>query len=147
MPKKNTMSVDFSGVDVYLRQLSQFEGATKAAVSDAMRKTQGYIAEKAATAAAKHTKYAKSERPMLRSIIKNGEAIWTGSKAEIAVGFDILDGGLPSIFLMYGTKLHGQPHIAPDREMFNAVYGSATKKAVRQLQEQAFDDVLKKVMK
>lgn len=51
------------------------------------------------------------------------------------VGFDITAGGtyngLPSIFLMYGTQLYGQPHIKPDRNLYNAVYGAATKKKYR----------------
>lgn len=46
---------------------------------------------------------------------------------------------------MYGTKLHGQPHIAPDRNLYNAVYGAATKREIQAIQRKEFEKVLEKV--
>jgi hypothetical protein len=57
-----------------------------------------------------------------------------------------MGGGLPSIFLMYGTQLYGQPHIQPDRNLYNAVYGAAVRKQIREIQEKAFSQVLNEVM-
>ena len=71
---------------------------------------------------------------------------WTGDTASVGVGFDISGGGLPSIFLMYGTKLHGQPHITPDRKLYDAVYGAKTRKEISKIQESAFQKVLERVM-
>ena len=53
---------------------------------------------------------------------------WSGTNASIQVGFNLDDGGIPSIFLMYGTKVHGQPHVQPDKKLYDAVYGSKNKK-------------------
>jgi hypothetical protein len=77
-----------------------------------------------------------------KSIVIDAPVEWTGDQAAVGVGFNIVGGGLPSIFLMYGTKLHGQPHIKPDRNLYNAVYGPQTRKEIMQIQEQAFEKVL-----
>ena len=81
------------------------------------------------------------------AIITNTPAKWKGSIAEINVGFDFNDGGLPSIFLMYGTTVHGQPHITPDRNLYNAVYGAAVKREIKAIQEKAFNQVIERVTK
>jgi len=46
---------------------------------------------------------------------------------------------------MYGTKVHGQPHQPPDKKLFDAVYGAAIKKRVRQIQEETFEKVLRRL--
>ena len=46
---------------------------------------------------------------------------------------------------MYGTKVYGQPHEAPDRALYNAVYGEKTKKEIRRIHEEVFDKVLRRL--
>ena len=77
---------------------------------------------------------------------------WTQSVGKAPVGFEIPDTDqkyeddrLASVFLMYGTKVHGQPHVAPDRALYNAVYGAAVRKRVQKIQEEAFDKVLRRL--
>ena len=67
------------------------------------------------------------------SLKRNADVTWIGTAAEVEVGFDIDNGGLPSVFLMYGT-----PKMKPDRKLYNAIYGAKTKKEIAELQEKEF---------
>jgi hypothetical protein len=48
---------------------------------------------------------------------------------------------------MYGTKVHGQPHVKPDKNLYNAIYGNATKKRIQEIQANAFYSMIDEVMK
>lgn len=141
---KNKMSVQFDGLEIYRKQLERLGGgqAVKRAFNAALEESQKIIAEEATAAMSPHNNTGKVKR----SIITHDPPEWTGDTGTINVGFDIKNGGLPSIFLMYGTQLHGQPHIQPDRNLYNAVYGTAVRKQVREIQEKAFTRVLNEVM-
>lgn len=140
---KNKITVDFSGFNLLKKQLDAIGGdATKRAIESALKASQQVVAEQVNTAMIPHTRTGKTQR----SIVRNSPVEWTGDTAAIGIGFDISGGGLPSIFLMYGTKLHGQPHIEPDRNLYNAVYGAQTKKKIMEMQEQAFNKVLERVV-
>jgi hypothetical protein len=144
---KNRMTVDFSGVDSYLQRLQKIPGAAEKAVTEALKATQDLVADKAAATIAPHNKTGT----VAGTILRDGEVAWTMDTASIAVGYEIKDSegeltGLPSIFLMYGTEIGGQTGIEADKAMYMAVYGSATKKEVQRLQEQAFDKVWDEVM-
>lgn len=143
MPK-NKISIDFKGYDVIKKQLDQLGGdATKRAVDEALRASQQIVADKVSAAITPHTFTGKTKR----SIVTDAQVEWTGDTAAVGVGFDIRGGGLASIFLMYGTTLHGQPHITPDRNLYDAVYGNNTRKEIQKVQELAFDKVLQEVVK
>lgn len=83
-----------------------------------------------------HRRTGKTER----SIAKKRNVKWTGTLASIDVGFSIRKGGLASIFLMYGT-----PKMQPDKKLYNAIYGNATKRKVRTVQEKVFAEEIRKV--
>lgn len=138
------MSVDFDGVDVFLEQLKALgEGAARQATENALKATQAYIAKQAEQAMKKHEppigKYGTHTTD--KAIITDYPVEWVQSTASIAVGFDLEKGGMPSLYLMHGTTLNGQPHIKEDAELYNAVYGSKTKREVHKLQKQAFDEI------
>lgn len=144
---KNRMTVDFSGVNSYLQRIQKIPGAAEKAVTEALKATQDLVADKAAATIAPHNKTGT----VAGTILRDGDVAWTMDTASIAVGYSIKDGegeltGLPSIFLMYGTEVDGQTGIEADKAMYNAVYGSATKKEAHRLQEQAFDKVFDEVM-
>ena len=140
---KNKITVDFAGYDVIKKQLDALGGdATKRAIESALKASQQVVAENVNAAMQPHNKTGKVKK----SIVTNSPVVWTGDTAEIGVGFSISGGGLPSIFLMYGTKLFGQPHITPDRNLYNAVYGAKVRKEIQSIQEQAFNKVLERVV-
>lgn len=136
---KNKMTVDFSAFEQLKKQLDEIGGdATKQAIDSALKASQQLVAEQVSAAMEPHTFTGKTKK----SIVNTAQVEWTGDTAAVDVGFDITGGGLASIFLMYGTKLHGQPHITPDRKLYNAVYGPQTRKKVLEIQEKAFYEVL-----
>ena len=140
---KNKITIDFNGYDVIKKQLDALGGnATQRAIESALKASQQVVAEQVTAAISPHTETGETKR----SIVTNSPVEWTGDAAQISVGFDINGGGLPSIFLMYGTKLHGQPHIEPDRNLYNAVYGAQTRKKIMEIQEQAFNKVLERLV-
>ena len=142
---KNKISLSFDGYSVLKKQLDMLGGnATKTAINNALKASQDVVAERVGSAMQPHERTGKTEK----SIIDNTSGYnvkWTGNTAEISVGFSISDGGMASIFLMYGTKLYGQPHIQPDRQLYNAVYGTAVKKQIAAIQRKEFEKVLQKV--
>lgn len=140
----NKMTVNFDGMQRLQRQLDELGGeSTKRAIEGALKSSQQVVARKTDAAMQPHIRTGKTKA----SIIKDGQVEWTGDTASINVGFDLQNGGMPSIYLMHGTTLHGQPHIKPDKNLYDAVYGSATKKEVKKVQEEAFNKVLERVMK
>ena len=130
---KNKIGLQFAGFEEVISNFEKLGGDVKAATNAALIESQKYIADQAHTAMAPHKKTGKTEG----SIVKDGRVTWSGMTAEINVGFDLTKGGMPSIFLMYGT-----PRMAKDTKVYNAVYGSKTKKAIASLQEQKFKERL-----
>ena len=141
---KNKMSISFDGYKDLKEKLDSIGGeSTKRAVEGALKASQQLIARQANEAMLSHERTGSTRK----SIVKDGAVVWEGDTASINIGFDLENGGLPSIFLMYGTKLHGQPHIKPDRELYNAVYGSQTKKEIKKIQEEVFNKVIGRLSK
>lgn len=146
---KNKFSVDFSGFEQYQRKLEQLAGgeAVKNTLNTALKETQSIIAGKVDAAMSSHNDTGRLQK----TIIKSDPPEWTAGVGSVNVGFDITAGGsydgLPSIFLMYGTQLYGQPHIKPDKNLYNAVYGAATKRQVQDVQKKAFENAITGVMK
>lgn len=144
MAKKNRLTIDFEGFDILQKQLQALGGDTRQAVDDALKDSQQLVARKVSAAMIPHTRPTGGETK--GAIITNKPVEWAGDTAAVGVGFDIADGGLPSIFLMYGTQLHGQPHITPDKNLYNAVYGTQTRKEIRKIQEEAYRKAIERAM-
>lgn len=136
MAKK--MRLQFSGFEEYAERLDKLGGNLKKTTEKALEATHGYITPKVEQAFREHDiKYSGDTG---RAIIRNGSVEWNGAIASIGVGFKVSNGGLPSIFLMYGT-----PRIPADTDLFNSVYGSKTKKEVKALQEKIFAEEIAKL--
>ena len=77
----------------------------------------------------------------LGSIRDNYPIEWEGLTASTKVGFDFAEGGLTSIFLMYGT-----PTMRPVQGLKNAVYGRKTKNMIAEEQKKIFSEAIHKRM-
>ena len=140
---KNKLSLDFPMYDHLKQQLEKAGGnALKTAVDKALTESARYTDAELEKAIAPHRKSGRTEK----SLEGESRPEWSGTNASIDVGFDISNGGLPSIFLMYGTKVHGQPHVEPDRKLYNAVYGTKVKKEIQKIQEEAFLSIVREVI-
>ena len=144
MATKNKLTLDFPMFDTLKKQLNEAGGnALTTAVEDALKASAAFADTQIKAAIAPHRKTGKVEE----SLDNHPDQVeWYGTSASIPVGFDLKDGGLPSLFLMYGTKVHGQPHVAPDRKLYDAIYGSKVKKQIQKIQGEAFLSVVKKVI-
>lgn len=145
---KNKMSVDFKGLDAYVKKLEAIdEKAVRRAFDSALLASEQAVKQSVVSAMQKHNDTGHT----VSTAISGKEPEWTQSTGKVPVGFEIGEDRkqendrLASVFLMYGTKVHGQPHIAPDKELYNAVYGAEIRRRVRKLQEQAFDKVVRRL--
>lgn len=118
-------------------------GDAKQAAENALTESHKIVTQKVTAAMVKH----RESGDTADAIISAPAVKWTGDTAAVDVGFDIVGGGLPSIFLMYGTQLYGQPHITPDRNLYNAVYGTQTRKEIRAVQEAEYLKAVERAMK
>lgn len=140
---RKRLTLDFPLYDTLKARLDNVGGkTTEKVVETALKKSHDFVTDQLASAMIPHNK----TNVVSDSLSRDSDVQWTGDEASIKVGFDINKGGLPSIFLMYGTQLHGQPHVTPDRKLYDAVYGAATKKQIRKIQEEVFFKAIEEAM-
>lgn len=137
MARRNKLTIDFEGFQEYMEKLDKLGADTKEITNKALQKSYEEVTPTIESAIKPHHQSGDTEK----SLAKNESVEWEGTKAYIKVGFNIRNGGLPSIFLMYGT-----PRMKPDKKLYNAIYGSSVKKKVRKIQEEIFHEELRKVM-
>ena len=129
--------MQFDGFTDVIHQLEQLEVDVRETVTDALQEAGQLVTEQARAAIQPHERTGKTEA----SLRENPTVEWTGTEAAVNVGFDINNGGLPSIFLMYGT-----PRMKKDIKLYNAVYGAETKKKIEQIERDALNAAVEKAM-
>ena len=137
MAKKNKLSIDFAAFAEQAEILEKVGGNLNDTVDTILEESKDLVNAQLHAEMLKHHRTGQTEL----SIRDGAKVEWEGMTAKIAVGFDIANGGLPSIFLMYGT-----PRMQKDQQLYNAVYGSSTKRKIKELQSQIFDAAIKKAM-
>ena len=134
----NKTRIEFEGFDEVLNRLKKLDGDVKGTIDKALRETHKVITDKAEKAIDPHSiKYTGDTK---RSLVRTPQIEWVGTEASVKTGFNIKDGGLASIFLMYGT-----PRMDKDQKLYNAFFGTRTKKEIMQLQEDIFYDEIRRV--
>lgn len=147
---RNKIGLQFNGYKELCEQLDRLGGSLKQTNEKALVKSKTHVTKKLVSVARKENYPAegKYSTGKTRHSIDTGKTVeWDGTEGKIDVGFDIGKGGLTSIFLMYGTKVHGTPRMKPVKGLYEAVYGEQTQKEIRKIQKQVFEEELKKVMK
>lgn len=132
----NKTRIEFDGFEEVIAKLTQLEADVKGVTEKALRETHKVITKKAETAIAPHKETGATEK----SLKKNAEIKWSGSEASVETGFSIRNGGLASIFLMYGT-----PRMRKDQNLYNAFFGNKTRKEVMELQESIFYEEIRRL--
>ena len=74
------------------------------------------------------------------SLVEKPTIEWNGTIATVKTGFNIKDGGLASIFLMYGT-----PRIKKDQKLYDAFYSARTQKEIDKIQEDTFYEEIRRI--
>lgn len=78
-----------------------------------------------------------------RSLYKEASIEWVGNKASVQVGFSIRKGGLPTIFMIYGTPRHMKV-----QKLWNALNlkkSRRTREEIKKIQEDVFYDELRRL--
>lgn len=130
------IQLEFDGFDRIVDRLTKLEGDVKNATERALTESHRIVTEKAESAIGPHKKTGRTESTLKR----NAEVQWFGSMASVEVGFNVQEGGLASIFLMYGT-----PRVKKDQQLYNAFFGAKTKKQIMQAQEEIFMSEIEKM--
>ena len=134
---KNKLTVDFANFEEYAEKLDRLGGDLKAAIDKALEESKDFVNTQLHEQMKKHRRTGNTER----TISDTANVEWSGPICSVDVGFDIAQGGLASVFLMYGT-----PRMDKDQKLYNAVYGTATKRKVKEIQEKIFVEAIEKVM-
>ena len=133
----NRIELSFPGMQQMQNQLRELNGDLKKVAEKALKESHDYVTPKLHEDMLRHKKTGKTEQ----SIIDTAKIDWTGTTASVAIGFNLKDGGMPSIFLMRGT-----PRTRPDTKLRNDVYGPKTKKEIQELQKKTFMDAIAEKM-
>ena len=130
------LKIEFEGFDAAVARLKKLDGDVKGITEEALKASRDYINPKLHSAMKPHHRTGKTEA----SIVENSKVEWYGTTAKIDVGFDLKNGGLPSIFLMYGT-----PRMKKDRKLYDAIYSKSTKDYIHLIQEDIFYDEIRRL--
>lgn len=131
----------FKELEKQLESLAGMDGVIEA-TENALKATDDYVtAEVDKAVASSKFDFDRTGRTK-GSIDKDKNVEWKGTTAEAKAGFTISKGGLPSIFLMYGT-----PNIRPDTNLKNAAKGQGIHRdKINKIQQEEFNKVIKKAM-
>lgn len=113
---KNTLNLDTSGLEELVNKLKKLEGDIKGAVTDALEQAAETIEEDTREAIQPQNlpalgKYQSKDKDTEKAIVTGAKVTWTGSTAEINVGFDYSKPGAGG-FLITGT-----PRMKPDKAL------------------------------
>lgn len=137
------IKLEFAGFDEVLKKLNTLDADTKAITTEALQKSFDIVTDKADKAVAKGNlpaggKYSSGGTE--NSLIRELNITWTDTEASAPVGFNIKKGGLPSIFMMYGT-----PRYMKNQALYDAFYSDQTEGEVLSAQKEVFYKALEKL--
>ena len=143
---RNKIGLQVKGFDEYMAKLDELGGtdAMRRGVESALKASKQYVNPLIEQAMAKGNLPAQgkySYNTTKNSIDNDMSVEWEGMTASVKVGFDFKKSGMTSIFLIYGT-----PRMSPVKGLKAAIYGNKTNKAIAQIQGEALDKVIDRVM-
>ena len=141
---RNKIGLQVEGFEEYMSRLDELGGsqAMKRGVESALKASKQYVnplINQAMSNLPASGKYSTGDTK--QSIDKDMKVDWEGQTASIKVGFDFQKSGMKSIYLMYGT-----PKMSPVKGLKATIYGSKTKKQIAEIQGEALNKVIKRIM-
>ena len=141
---RNKIGLQVKGFEEYMAKLDELGGGTamKRGVESALKASKKYVnplIEKAMVNLPAQGKYSTGDTK--ESIDTEMSVDWQGFTGSIKVGFDFKKSGMKSIFLMYGT-----PKMSPVAGLKAAIYGAKSQKQIAQIQADALNKVIERVM-
>lgn len=135
---------DFKEFENLADRLREVGGDVKKTTEKCLKESHKIITDKLEKDIKKHKYTGRTED----SIRKEADVEWSGSVAEVKVGFQFPE-GLASVFLMYGTprkKKDGTPMFDKDRKLYNDIYGKKTKKEISESNNKIVAEAVRKAM-
>lgn len=156
---RKRFGIEFKGWEELIADYDKLGGEVKKIVEECLEVAPEMINPNLKRDMVKHkrTKDTEKSKDTVKSIVESPKVEWEGNIGKIPVGFNLKKGGMPSIFLMYGTARHAprnqyggaknpeakqNPGIDTDRKLYNDIYGTAIKRKIGEKQE----DILKKAI-
>ncbi len=151
---KNKMKFGFKGFEEVFEKLDRLNADMKKITEEALEKSFEAVTPGIQAAIEPHHDSGQTEK----SLVTTPEIKWDGTRGNVKVGFNIENGGLPSVFLMYGTPRHTAANqygksgktvsgVPQDTTLYNAIYGTTTKNKVKKIQKEIFEKALKEAMR
>ena len=134
---KNKIGLEVKGFDELIERLEVSGGNVRETVEDCLKVAHSTVTPKLHSDMKKHHRTGRTEE----AIIDKSKIEWQGMTATVEVGFDLKNGGMASVYLMYGT-----PRIPKDTKLYNDVYGSKIKKEIAEKQEVIFQKAMSKLI-
>lgn len=143
---RKKIGLQVKGFDEYMAKLDEVGGsaAMRRGVESALIASKAYVTPLMESAMAASNLPAKGEYATgitKDSIDKEMKVYYDGVTAFVKVGFNFEESGATSIFLMYGT-----PRMQPVNGLKNAIYGAKTQKQIGEIQAEALNKVIERIM-
>ena len=145
---KNKITLDFPGIKETFERFEKMDLAIGPAVTEALQESYNYVTSHLEDQIEQHHRTGKTAE----SLLKNEKVQVEGTTYYIHVGFDVSNGGLASIFLMYGSPKHkvtrysgkkkstwDHPGMDADQVLYDLVFGKTTKQEIEKIQKRTFE--------
>lgn len=145
---KNKITLSFPGMKETLERFEKMNLAVGPAVTEALQESYNYVTSHLEDQIEQHHRTGKTAE----SLLKNEKVQVDGTTYFVHVGFDVSNGGLASIFLMYGSPKHkitrysgkkkstwNHPGMDADAVLYDLVFGKTTKQEIEKIQKKVFE--------
>ena len=152
---KNKITLSFPGMKETIERFEKMDLAVGPAVTEALQESYNYVTSHLSDQIEQHHRTGKTAE----SLLKNEKVQVEGTTYFIHVGFDVGNGGLASIFLMYGspkhviTRYHGKkksswnhPGMDADVILYDLVFGKTTKQEIAKIQKRTFEKRMEELL-
>lgn len=149
-----TVKINFKGMDSVLKTINRMGSNAHNAIDKALLDCHELITKQTREAVRKGVVVSTKNgtwqtminldntKELKESFYETGKVQWYGETAQIFAGFDQKK-SMHATYLM----ITGNPYITPSKEMYNAIYGAKTKKAIREITEKALKQVIEGAVK
>ena len=128
---KNSMKLDLGAFTGMLEQIQKAGGSIERAAEKALSESAKPFYDDLKAGIAKHRKSGLTEK----SLLDPNNIVWDGNRVTLKVGFDMSKGGLPALFIEYGT-----PKQTPDPFIQPAIKRNQPK--AKKIQQQVLSEIL-----
>lgn len=133
---KSKVVIEFEGFEEVTARLTKLGGDVQKTTEKALKEAHRIVTNKALESVQPQNLPAKgkySSGRTMKSLVHQANVEWAGGVASVRVGFNIKKGGLPSIFMMYGT-----PRYMKNQKMYNAFFSKKTRDEIMKIEEDIF---------